>query len=88
MKNLIPNWYLVKYTVYWKTYEETFSTTETESWMIEADFNTELDSRFYWENREILNYCRIQTPARERIPWLEEYYKMEDEQFKEEFLPF
>lgn len=88
MKNLIPHWYLVGYTVNWKRFEDTFSTIETEKRLIEADFNTELNDRYYWENREILNYCRIQTPARERIPWLEEYYKMEDRQFKEEFLPF
>lgn len=88
MKNLIPNWYLVGYTVNWKRFEDTFSTIETEKRLIEADFNTELNDRYYWENREILNYCRIQTPARERISWLEEYYKMEDRQFKEEILPF
>jgi len=88
MKNLIPNWYLVKYTVNWKTYEETFSTIETESRLIEADFNTDLDDRFYWENREILNYCRIKTPEAQKIPWLEDYYKMEEEILQEEPIPY
>lgn len=88
MKNLIPNWYIVWYTVNWKKMQETFSTVETDKRLIEADFNTELDDRFYWENRELVDYCRIKTPARERIPWLEKYYKMEEKQFKEEILPF
>lgn len=88
MKNLIPNWYLVKYTVNWKTYEETFSTIETENRLIEADFNTDLDDRFYWENREILNYCRIKTPETQKIPWLEDYYKREEEMLQEEPIPY
>lgn len=88
MKNLIPNWYLVKYTVNWKTYEETFSTIETESRLIEADFNTELNDRFYWENREILNYCKIKTPETQKKAWLEDYYKMEEEMLQEEPIPY
>lgn len=47
MKNLIPRRYIVGYTVNGKKYQETFSTVETEKRMIEADFNTELDDRFY-----------------------------------------
>ena len=88
MKNLIPNWYLVKYTVNWKTFEETFSTIETEKRLIEADFNTELDDRFYWENRELIDYSRIQTPDREKIPWLEDYYKMEEKLLEVEEIPY
>ena len=88
MKNLIPKRYIVWFTVNWKNYQETFSTVETNKRLIEADFNTELNDRFYEYNRELKDYCRIQTPARERIPWLEEYYKMEDKEFKEEILPF
>ena len=88
MKNLIPHWYLVKYTVNWETFEETFSTIETEIRLIEADFNTELDDRFYWENREILNYCRIKTPETQKIQWLEDYYKMEEEKLQDEPIPY
>ena len=88
MKNMIPKRYLVGYMLNWKKIEDIFSTIETDKRLIEADFNTELNDRYYGENREILNYCRIQTPARERIPWLEAYYKMEDKQFQEELLPF
>lgn len=88
MKNLIPKWYIVGYTINWKKIQEAFSTIETEKNLIEADFNTELNDRFYWENRELIDYCRIKTPETQKIPWLEEYYKMEEKQFQEEFLPF
>lgn len=87
MRNLIPRRYIVGYTVNWKRYEETFSTIETEKNLIEADFNTEMDDRFWDEDWKILNYCRIPTPARERIPWLEGYYKMEDFVFQNEEIP-
>ena len=81
--------YIVWFTVNWKKQQEAFSTVETEKRLIEADFNTELDDRFFWENRELIDYCRIHTPEREKIPWLEEYYKAEEKEFPDaEPLPF
>ena len=90
MKNLIPRWYIVGYTINWKKHQDTFSTIETDKRMIEADFNSELDSKFYWENREIIDYCRIKTPETQKISWLEEYYKMEEKMLEpdEIILPF
>lgn len=52
--------------------------------MIEAEINTDLDDRYFWSNREIVCFTRIKTPETEKIPWLEEYYKKEEEMLKEE----
>lgn len=81
MKNLIPRWYEVLFIVNWKEQQELFSTIETEERLIEADFNGELNDRFYWDEREIVKFTRIKTPIKERIPWLEVYYKLEEKYF-------
>lgn len=88
MKNLIPKWYIVWFTINWKKQQEVFSTIETNKSLIEADFNTELNDRFYWENRELIDYSRIPTPDREKIPWLEDYYKMEEKLLEVAEIPY
>lgn len=45
---------LVKYAVNGKEYEEEFTLFETSKQMQEIEINTELDSRFFGEQREIL----------------------------------
>ena len=77
MKNYIPQRYLVTYRINDRNYPQQMATLETDSRTIEADFNTDLDSRFFWEDREVLEYHRIETPKDQKIPWLEDYYQNE-----------
>jgi len=73
--------YKVKYTVNGEIFTEDMGTIERLYDKIIADFNTELDDRYYWENRDIIEIERIKTPEEMKINWLEEYYKEEEKNF-------
>lgn len=55
-----PRRYLVKYSVNGKVYEDSFSCIMNIS--PEIEINTELDDRYFWDNREILEIKPIKTP--------------------------
>jgi hypothetical protein len=83
-------WYKVKYLAYGETIETEISIPS--KWVetpkkgeIEAWINTELeDSTREAEDYKILEVKRIQTPEEMQIPWMEEYYKLEQKQIENE----
>lgn len=91
-KDLIKfiQWYKVKYIAFGEIIEreisipskwiETPSKIEIESWI-----NTELeDSTREAEDYKILEVKRIKTPEEMQIPWMEDYYKLEQKQIENE----
>lgn len=52
--------YKVKYSVNWEIIEEDFSCIMNIN--PEVELNTELNDRYYWENREIISFEEIEEP--------------------------
>ena len=83
-------WYKVKYLAYGETIETEISIPS--KWVespkkrdIEARINTELeDSTLGAEDYKILEAKRIKTPEEMKIPWMEDYYKLEQKQIENE----
>lgn len=63
MKNTIlkkPKWYYVQYQVNWKMMADNFSCIT--KWDPIYEINTELNDRYYWEDRDIVTITPIETP--------------------------
>lgn len=68
MKKIIlekPKWYKVEYKVNWEIMHDTFSCITI--WEPIYEINTELNDRYYWENREIITITPIKTPKEYRF---------------------
>ena len=69
MRNIIlknPKWYNVEYKVNWEIMHDTFSCIINCGDPI-YEINTELNDRYYWENREIITITPIKTPKEYRF---------------------